>query len=154
MGNLEKHGHSSALRRRPSVSSTTYRDTKHSRLTKYFSSCCESSSYIRLLLTAFCKLYNSDEFTYMAQRHKEGTVAYLQETKKYICIISSREMVMITMIQMTQIIQFNSIQFNGCLLRCRLNSTTMNYKATTRIQIQHKKYINTQKRKTEQKQNK
>lgn len=132
MGDLDKdgnaiHGHSSALRRRPSVSSTTYRDTKHSRLTKYFSSCCESSSYIRLLLTAFCKLYNSDNFTHMAQRHIEGTVAYLQETKKYICIISSREMVMITMIQMTQI-----IQFNGCLLRCRLNSTTVNYKATTR----------------------
>jgi hypothetical protein len=37
----------------------------------------------------------------------------------------------------------NSIQFNGYLLTCRLNSSSANYKASTKAQIKHKNNTNT-----------
>jgi hypothetical protein len=44
----------------------------------------------------------------------------------------------------------NSIRFNGYLLTCRLNSTSGNYKASTKTQIKYKNSTNTQKQNTQQ----
>jgi hypothetical protein len=43
-----------------------------------------------------------------------------------------------------------TIQFSGCLLTCRLNSTSAYYKASTKTKIQHKNSTNTQKQNTKQ----
>jgi len=42
-------------------------------------------------------------------------------------------------------IQFNSVQFNRHLLMCRLSSTSVNYKVSTKRQTRHKNSKNPQK---------
>jgi hypothetical protein len=52
-------------------------------------------------------------------------------------------------------VQFNSIQFSGYLLTCRLNSRSSFYKAKTKTKIKHKNSTITQKLNTKNtKQNK
>jgi hypothetical protein len=47
-------------------------------------------------------------------------------------------------------IQCNSVQFSGYLLRCTLNSTSACYKASTNTQIKHKNSANPQKQNNKQ----
>ena len=44
-----------------------------------------------------------------------------------------------------------SFKFNGYLLTCRLNSTSVYYKASAKTQIKHKNSTNTQRQSTKQK---
>jgi Na+/melibiose symporter-like transporter len=48
--------------------------------------------------------------------------------------------------------QFSTLKLNWCILTCRLNSTSVCYKASTKRKVQHKNTTNTQKHSTRQKQ--
>jgi hypothetical protein len=53
-------------------------------------------------------------------------------------VVAAAVAVVIGVLVLVLVLIFNSIQFNRYLLTCRLNSTSANYKASTKAQIEYK----------------